>query len=85
VVKEVEWCGRQHYHSTFASTDTRSAGGYQAGPIDPTGLVPVVNEVEWCERQPPSTFAPTDTRSAGGKQACPIDPTGLAPVVNEVG
>jgi hypothetical protein len=66
-------------------SDTRSADGGQACPIDPTGLAPVVKEVEWCERQHPrTTFAPTDTRSAGGCQACPIDPTGLAPVVKEV-
>jgi UV DNA damage repair endonuclease len=38
-------------------------------PCDPTGLVPVVNEVEWSGR-PPSTFVPTDARSAGGCLAC---------------
>jgi hypothetical protein len=38
--------------------------------IDPTGLVPVVNEVEWLRRQHPhSTVASTDARSAGGSQA----------------
>jgi hypothetical protein len=31
---------------TVTPTDARSAGGSQACPIDPTGLVPVVNEVE---------------------------------------
>jgi len=42
----------------------------QTAFIDPTGLVPVVNEVEWLQRQRPhSTVAPTDTRSAGGSQA----------------
>jgi hypothetical protein len=38
--------------------------------IDPTGLVPVVNEVEWLRQQRPhSTVASTDARSAGGSQA----------------
>jgi len=38
--------------------------------MDPTGLVPVVNEVEWFWRQRPhSTVASTDARSAGGSQA----------------
>jgi len=38
--------------------------------IDPTGLVPVVNEVEGLRRQRPhSTVASTDARSAGGSQA----------------
>jgi len=38
--------------------------------IDPTGLVPVVNEVEWLRRpHPHSTVASADARSAGGSQA----------------
>jgi hypothetical protein len=63
--------------------DERSGDGHSAILlIDPTGLVPVVNEVEWLRQQRPiSTFASTDTRSAGGGQTEPIDPTSLAPVV----
>jgi hypothetical protein len=38
--------------------------------LDPSGLVPVVNEVEWLRRpRSHSTVASTDARSAGGSQA----------------